>query len=156
MAAKSAAIREQLAALEVYAWAGVVALFAAQASEPFLDPLLQEGSQRFCFPRVNGNTLEFYAVDHPGELVEGRWNLREPQPDTQRLISLEQIDLLLIPGLAFSPAGARLGRGGGFYDRVLASPKLRAHRVGICFQEQLFDELPLEAHDREVELVISA
>lgn len=155
LSAKSALIRQRLEALGTFADANTVALFAAQPSEPHLDPLLG-GARRFCFPRVNGQALEFYAVDHASELVEGRWNLREPHPDASRLVRPEEIDLLLVPGLAFSPTGARLGRGGGFYDRLLALPALRAHRVGVCFAEQLFEELPLEAHDREVELVVSA
>ena len=62
---------------------------------------------------------------------------------------------MLVPGLAFARDGARLGRGGGFYDRLLAGPQLRARRVGVCFEVQIVEAMPLEEHDQRVDEVLT-
>jgi 5-formyltetrahydrofolate cyclo-ligase len=64
-------------------------------------------------------------------------------------------DLVLVPGLAFSRAGHRLGRGGGFYDRLLAGRARGAVKIGVCFSLQLHDEVPTEKHDVVLDVVIS-
>lgn len=151
---KSAQLRRQLLAHPLYNAARTVALFAALPTEPQLEPL-HDGSKHLCFPRVEGEHLQFYCVD-PSSLVNGKWNVREPLPEQKHLTGLDELDLILVPGMAFSPEGARLGRGGGYYDRLLSSPLLRARRIGICFDLQIFQQLPCEAHDREVDEIIYA
>ena len=64
-------------------------------------------------------------------------------------------DLVLVPGLAFSRAGHRLGRGGGFYDRFLTGRARNARKLGICFASQLLDRIPTEEHDAVLDAVIS-
>jgi 5-formyltetrahydrofolate cyclo-ligase len=66
-----------------------------------------------------------------------------------------QPDLILVPGLAFSPDGHRLGRGGGFFDRFLSGRGSGAYKLGVCFAFQLLDELPTESHDVTVDAVIT-
>ena len=64
-------------------------------------------------------------------------------------------DFILVPGLVFTRAGRRLGRGGGFYDRLLAGRARGACKLGVCFALQLRDRIPHEPHDAVVDLVIS-
>lgn len=64
-------------------------------------------------------------------------------------------DLILVPGLAYSKHGHRLGRGGGFYDRLLAGRAKQALKMGVCFDLQLLEKLPQEQHDASVDIVIS-
>ena len=85
----------------------------------------------------------------------GRWNLMEPDPEHCTVVAPAEIDLLLVPGLAFSRAGGRLGRGGGFYDRFLSEVHPRAVKLGVCFHVQLFPELPLEAHDCAMDQIVT-
>jgi 5-formyltetrahydrofolate cyclo-ligase len=68
---------------------------------------------------------------------------------------LESIDAVIVPGVAFDPQGRRLGYGGGFYDRLL--PRLRDDclRVGVAYDEQLVDELPVAEHDAHVHAVVT-
>jgi len=66
------------------------------------------------------------------------------------------VDVIVVPGLGFTLTGARLGRGGGWYDRFLTRVRPDAFKVGVCFAEQLLDELPLEAHDVWMDVVLSA
>ena len=65
----------------------------------------------------------------------------------------EAIDLLIVPGMAFTREGARLGRGKGYYDRYLAQSALHACCIGVCFAHQLVADLPVEPHDRSMEVV---
>ena len=71
----------------------------------------------------------------------------EPDPAT--------IDLVVVPGVAFTAAGHRLGQGGGWYDRFLTGLRPGVARIGVCFAECLVDELPTEAHDVTMDLVIT-
>ena len=146
------AIRRESAWLQ----ARTVALFAPQPHEPDVERLWNAIENRtFCYPRVQDVGLEFLRIDHPTALVLSRWNLREPEFLRERAVDLSAIDLLLVPGVAFTRRGDRLGRGGGFYDRVLARPELRATTIGVCFELQISEELPIESHDARVHLVIT-
>jgi 5-formyltetrahydrofolate cyclo-ligase len=80
--------------------------------------------------------------------------LREPVAGEE--VPLSHIDCLIVPGLAFTKAGARLGRGGGYYDRVLASIDSNTVTVGVCFEFQVLEALPVESHDLSVQRVLWA
>ena len=78
-----------------------------------------------------------------------RYGLRNPiQAET---VPAGEIDLVIVPGLAFDTQAKRLGRGGGFYDRFLADPALGAGRCGLAFHEQLLPEVPAESNDQSVD-----
>ena len=100
--------------------------------------------------------LRLYAVESVFDLQPARWGIREPQASPDALVLPPEVDLILVPGVAFTPAGQRCGRGGGFYDRLLASLPARACKVGVCFAEQVTEEVPREPHDVAVNVVISA
>jgi 5-formyltetrahydrofolate cyclo-ligase len=154
-AAASAEICRQIKALPEWAQARTVALYAAQACEPDLLPLLATEVKTFCFPRVSGEALEFHRCQSTDLLRPGPWKLLEPHPEDCAVIPVSEIDLLCIPGLAFTRTGGRLGRGGGFYDRYLARVRPRAVKLGICFHAQLVPALPMEIHDHEAGLVVT-
>ncbi|MEA3187604.1 MAG: 5-formyltetrahydrofolate cyclo-ligase [Chthoniobacter sp.] len=156
LALKSARICEELLRLPQWRAARAVCLFAALATEPDLAPLWKEAAGKtLVYPRVNGVELDLLAVDDPGALQTSRWQLREPIHDEAKMVASGRLDLILIPGLAFSREGARLGRGGGFYDRFLGSSEVRGDKIGVCFDAQIFPELPREPHDCAVDAVIT-
>ena len=137
--------------------AHVVGLFAATGDEPataHLHALLASRGLTLAYPRVMVDALVFAAVADLSELRPGYRGIAEPPPDAAP-VPLDQIDLLLVPGLGFAPDGARLGQGGGHYDRLLAKPGLRALTVGLCFAVQLVPNLPREPHDRPVDRVVT-
>ena len=114
----------------------------------------------FCFPRVDGDRatgerLDFYRVDTAAELLLSRWGLYEPPRDLARLVEPAHIDLVIVPGVAFTANGERLGRGRGHYDRFLASLSQHAATIGICFTNRLLPSLPTEPHDRRIDQVIA-
>lgn len=133
-----------------------VAVFAARPGEVDLLSLLDLLPDReWYFPLVHeGRRLSFHRVCHHGELVAGSWGIREPGPGCPELHAGE-MDLIVLPGAAFTGDGKRLGYGGGFYDTLLAGPAAGVPLAGVCFPCQLLDDLPMEAHDRRVDMVIT-
>jgi len=115
------------------------------------------GERTVCYPRVDGDDLVFIWVPDREALLESeRWNLLEPPHLDERVMPVENIDLLFVPGVAFTADGHRMGRGRGYYDRFLARPDFRATTCGVCFAEQIVPHLPMEDHDLPVNRVFSA
>lgn len=106
--------------------------------------------KRFFLPRVNGVNLDLLPYDE-NTLQEGYKHIMEPSGDDA--FSLEKIEMIVVPGVAFDRSGRRLGRGKGFYDRLLADTS--AVKIGICYEFQLVDELPAEKHDIPMDIVIT-
>ena len=102
------------------------------------------------YPKISGHHLTFHSGEN---LQPGPFNLLEPAADSPE-IPLQQIDAFICPGLAFDKHGGRLGRGRGFYDRLLAQARPGALKVGICFPEQLVPDTFSEAHDIPMDEVI--
>jgi len=157
---RSLALCRRVVASPEWSAAATVGLFAALLTEPDLAPLWEpwaggEG-KRFCYPRMEGEVIRFYSVARPSALLASRWNLLEPPPGEEALVSPGEIDLLFVPGVAFTREGHRMGWGKGYYDRYLAGAELRAVTAGICFREQIVPHLPLEAHDVPVTRVLEA
>lgn len=84
---------------------------------------------------------------------ETRYGLREPLDG--KLVPLDMIDMVVIPGLAFDRRGYRVGRGKGFYDRFLCQQDFQGVRCALCFHEQLLDRVPFEAHDVPMDLIVT-
>ena len=134
-----------------------VAIYAPLPHEVNLLPLLQEHPlHRFVFPLcMPGHQLEFRHVqDTARDMQPGAMNIPEPAPHTSA-VKPEDIDLLIVPGVAFTRQGDRMGYGGGYYDRFI--PRCtRACVLALAFEEQIYEELPTEAHDLRIPLIITA
>lgn len=132
-----------------------LALFAPTRTEPDLDLLWDLGLQTYplvTYPRSQGDALLFCPISALSELVPGRFGIREPVPGP----IVEQPDLILVPGLAFTAEGSRLGRGAGYYDRFLSTIPASTFKVGICFEFQRIAEIPQESHDVKMDAVVYA
>jgi 5-formyltetrahydrofolate cyclo-ligase len=81
--------------------------------------------------------------------------VREPDPGTWERVEPGNVDLALIPGLAFDTSGRRLGRGRGYYDRLLGDRGFRAIKAGLCPEDRLLTEIPIEPHDVLMDLIIT-
>ncbi|MDB6153892.1 MAG: 5,10-methenyltetrahydrofolate synthetase [Chthoniobacteraceae bacterium] len=155
-AAKSGLLCAALVEDPAWSKARTVAVFAPHTGEPDIERLAPHALlKKICYPRVRGNELDFFRVTDPAKLVVSRWKLREPLFDSAHAVALEEIDLILVPGVAFTRSGARLGRGGGYYDRLLGNPAVRALRIGVCFEVQIVESLPSEPHDIGVDRVLT-
>ena len=109
-----------------------------------------DGRKKFYLPRVNGVNLEILPYNE-SKLELGAFHIEEPSGNNT--VNPDEIELMIIPAVAFDRAGNRLGRGKGFYDRLLAETK--AHKIGVGYEFQLFDEIPHEDHDVPMDMVIT-
>lgn len=108
------------------------------------------GRKHFYLPRVNGVNLDILPYDE-SRLELGSFHIEEPTG--QATVSADDIELIVVPGVAYDRKGNRLGRGKGFYDRLLAST--RATKMGVGYEFQLVDEIPTEEHDIRMDFVIT-
>ena len=166
-AAHSAAITERLLQLPEYRQAGVVLGYmnfgAEFASELWIQQVLADG-KKLALPRVNRHTsqLDLYWVnDLENQLAVGLWGIREPVVERcERLATLNEVEFALLPGVAFTREGVRLGYGGGFYDKLLArqGSGRDAHRPALAaaaFALQIAEQIPQETTDVKVEWIIT-
>ncbi len=131
--------------------AACVAVYMASVQELDLAALIAELLRRgiqIAAPRWNGTDYDLAVLEslETSALREGPMHILEPQA-TARQIAPSQVDVWLIPGLAFTHAGSRLGYGGGWYDRLLANAAPAAHRIGVGYDFQVLEALPTEMHD---------
>ena len=127
-------------------------VFAPLSHEPRWDVCFGDVGMKFAYPAslVPGE-MDFFLCAR-GQLSESRgFGVKIPCPPTDR--PKVQPQALLVPALAYSFCGGRLGQGGGYYDRVLST--YGGVRVGVCFDEQLSDHLPLNDHDQGVQVVVT-
>lgn len=128
-------------------------LFAPTPTEPDLDLLWDLGLLEYhlvSYPRCEGDVLSFRPILALSELVRERFGIRAPAPGPR----LEQLDLIVVPGLAFTDQGVRLGRGAGFYDRFLFTIPATTVKIGVCFESQRISEIPHEFHDVKMDAVV--
>lgn len=111
----------------------------------------QELGKRIAIPLVRGDELIPMEYD-PAKLTAGYRGIIEPA-DGAKVIAPEDIDLALVPGVAFTREGFRLGRGKGFYDRLL--PKLKCPKLGVCFPFRIVPQLPVDPWDIQLDKVIT-
>lgn len=107
-------------------------------------------AKHFFLPRVNGVNLEILPYDR-STLHMGAFHIEEPQGT--ETVSVDTMDLIIVPGVGYDAVGHRVGRGKGYYDRLLASS--RATRIGVAYDFQLFDQIDIEKHDVGVDIVIT-
>lgn len=118
----------------------------------FLSKLL--ASKRISLPVIKGDKLVIKPFKGISDMkAEPKFGILEPQG--VEINNLQDIDLVIVPGLGFDQNGGRLGRGKAYYDRLL--PRLpNATTIGVCFTEQLVEAVPMDVHDKPLEKVIFA
>lgn len=139
-------------------WNGahLVAAFLPLPAEPQIAPLWEDDRTRaFCFPRLWDRRVELIRIDDPELLRRSNWKLEGAEVSAAPLVDPRDVQLFLVPGLAFAADGARLGRGGGFYDRLLALRSEASTALGLCFHLQLVPALATEPHDQRMDGVIT-
>lgn len=128
---------------------GTVTAYLGMDDEVDVTPLFARlPGWRWVLPRVEApRTLSFRDRDVPREVH--RFGMSQPA-DIGPVVPIREIDVFLVPGLAFDTRGGRLGRGGGFYDGVLAQKRTDAVAIGVTTARQVVDEVPMDDHDRRV------
>ncbi|VGO12743.1 5-formyltetrahydrofolate cyclo-ligase [Pontiella desulfatans] len=152
----SGRIVECILSLEAFRVAESVAFYKAIGGEVILEPLFSECwklRKRTCIPTFNPDLkiYEMAEITAATHFESGHYGIHEPIG--VELVSVEEIDLMVVPGVAFDPKGNRLGRGGGYYDRLLDG--FPGISVAVAFDFQVFDEIPHTAHDIPVNFVVT-
>jgi len=139
---------------------GVTTMLTYAALPAELDPALaidalRARGVRIAYPRIEApGLLGLHLVDDEGALVLGPLSIRQPAQDMPR-VGHDEIDAVIIPGVAFDARGARLGYGGGYYDRLLPVVRPECTRIGVAFDEQILPIIPAEEHDEHVDIVVT-
>ena len=153
-------ISRRILALDTWKQARTVLAYLSFGSEYITDGLIADAKdlgKQLVLPRVDpgSRALILHAVrDTVSEVQAGVWGIREPRPE-QPMVPSGQIDFVLVPGVAFTPACARLGYGGGFYDRLIAGFGQRPPLVAAAFALQMRDRLPQSSHDKGIDLIVT-
>jgi 5-formyltetrahydrofolate cyclo-ligase len=155
-------VAARIVQLEAYRTAitvlGYMNFGAEFAADIFVQQALDDGKQ-VLLPKVNRDTgqLDVYRVnDLTQDVAPGRWDIREPISERcEKVADLTAVDFIVLPGVAFGTDGARLGYGGGFYDKLLARMPHQPTLVAAGFALQVVADIPQEATDRKVEWLIT-
>ena len=159
----SLVICQVAANLPAFRMSRCVALFAPLPSEPDVHPLIEEAwaeGKRVVLPLMikHGTMpeLDWHEVTNWDDvIVPGPFGLREPEPLRCRRVPIAELDCVFVPGMAFDGAGARLGRGGGYYDSFLAKAPKTLPCIGLFFGVQKVERVPREPHDQALPSVIT-
>jgi len=115
--------------------------------------------KRVVVPYCVAQHLELFCLNSFSDLVPGTLGILEPKPELreedQRRARVQELDLLVIPGLAFDRQGGRLGYGKGYFDRLLLAARVDALLAAVAFECQLFDSVPMQPYDVRVDAVIT-
>ncbi len=150
-------IAQRLAGLEAYRTAATILAYMNFGAEftatLFVQQALHDGKQ-VLLPKVNRETkqLDVYRVTNLArDVAPGIWDIPEPLAERcPKVTELSAIEFILLPGVAFGRDGARLGYGGGFYDKLLARLPHQPVLVAAAFAMQVVEHIPQEATDRKV------
>lgn len=94
-------------------------------------------------------------LDYPADLAPGAYGILEPHPDCLRPVNPLELDIVIIPGVAFDKSGNRLGYGGGYYDRFLMRTRKDCIRLALAFEFQIQADLPADRHDVPVHIIVT-
>lgn len=152
---KSYSIREKLFSLECVKKANAVCIFLSAFNEPDTITIVKRLWDRKCkvivpVSDMETNTLLLSYIDSAEDLHKGAYGILEPA--VVKKID-DKIDVIIVPGLAFDRKGGRIGFGKGYYDRLLKNEK--AVKIGLCYDFQLFGDIPKEAHDVSMNYIIT-
>lgn len=151
--AASAALCRNVEADPHFDEAHTILMYYPLPDEADVRSLLRSHPQKqFLLPVVVGTDLELRRYEGEASLAPGAFGILEPTGPA--FDQLDAIDLVIVPGIAFTPTGQRLGRGRGYYDRLL--PRLRnAYKMGVCWPCQMVTDIPTEPHDMPMDCVIT-
>jgi len=154
---KSKEIKERLFGLAGFKDAETVLFYVSYNGEVFTHDMILESfyKKNIIVPVSNkeDSTLILSRLKSWDELSIGSYRILEPRIEKIRKTNIEDIDLIIVPGVAFDIKGNRMGHGKGYYDRLLENTK--AKTVGLAFEFQIVEKIPTDKHDRPVDMIIT-
>jgi len=156
---KNRLIRERLLSLAEFKNASVIFFFASFRTEVDTTELIKTSlstGKRVVLPKVKKDTQELllYEITDFGQLSPGYMGIPEPHVH-ERQMSINDVELVIIPGAGFDISGSRIGYGGGYYDRLLAGLQKPVPVIAPAYEEQVVDVIPSEPHDIKVQIIVT-
>jgi 5-formyltetrahydrofolate cyclo-ligase len=155
-------ICQKLVELPAYKAAKVVMYYVDVRSEVRTRHYLPQAlthDKKIVVPYCVEDELELFDLKSMDELAIGMYRILEPKPELRGLpekkVDVRDLDLIIVPGVAFDRDGGRMGHGFGYYDKLLQNARPDTPLVALAFECQLFDEIPTEAHDVFMDLLIT-
>lgn len=155
-------IHQRLTARSEYGDAKTILTYVATASEVATEPLVTMSwdlGKRVVVPLCHGNELELFEITGWDDLAPRTLGILEPRMEIRqradRRVTIDQVDLVVVPGVAFDKRGGRIGHGRGYYDRLLARAGTGTVLAALAFQCQLFAKVPMLSRDVFMDLVIT-
>lgn len=158
---KSGRILKRLLQLDEYRRAGTLMIYLDFRKEVQTGELIKhsmEHGKKVVVPVTdmkNRRLIPSLLIDYPEDLAPGAWGILEPDPGCIRPLNPQEIDLVVVPGVAFDEKGNRLGYGGGFYDRFLPQTRPGSFFAATVFEIQILPQLHPEPHDCPVHCLIT-
>jgi 5-formyltetrahydrofolate cyclo-ligase len=158
---RSQDVQRRLSSLPIYKRAKVIMAYYPLRGEVDILGMIKKdlGKKRFCFPVMDLERKEihpFQVKNLEGDFLRGPFGVMQPDTKITKKLDPGEIDLIIVPGLAFDREKNRLGRGAGFYDRFLRRINPPITKVGIAFAFQIFNNLPIHpSADEKVDMVVS-
>jgi 5-formyltetrahydrofolate cyclo-ligase len=148
--------------LPEYAAAGTVMFYVDVRTEVRTRETLPEAlghGKRIVVPYCVDGELELFHLENMDELAIGMYKILEPRVELRDLpakrVAVEELDVVMVPGVAFDRRGARMGHGKGYYDKLLEHARPDAPLVALAFECQLFPEIPTQAHDVFMDKIVT-
>lgn len=122
-------------------------------------PLAIDSGKRIVVPFCLDGELELFRLESMDELAEGMYEILEPREELRDLVSKRvrsnDLDVVLVPGVAFDRHGGRVGHGKGYYDKLLGNVRSDTRLIGLAFECQMVDAVPVQAHDIRMDMVVT-
>ncbi|MGI6705387.1 MAG: 5-formyltetrahydrofolate cyclo-ligase [Clostridia bacterium] len=159
---KSKIIGQKLQGMGFYKKAAIIMGYMDFRNEVMMDHILKEAKREgkrillpICVPR-DRSLLIAEVSDFERDLRPGAYGIQEPRLEHASLqIDPKEIDIIIVPGVAFDPKGCRIGYGAGYYDRFLACLSSKTLKLGLAFQEQIVSHIPADNHDIAMDIIIT-
>ena len=155
-------ITDRVTALPEYEAAHCVMWYVdvrAEARTRHALPQALESGKKVVIPYCVDGELELFHLQSMDGLETGMYKILEPREDLRgveaKRINVSELDLILVPGVAFDARGGRTGHGKGFYDKLLENAKAETPLIALAFECQMFDEIPMQDHDIFMDKVVT-
>jgi 5-formyltetrahydrofolate cyclo-ligase len=158
---KSKIIADTLINFDKYQQSENIMLYVATKKEVQTQEVIesaQKDNKKIFIPLINrgkSDLIPALIYDFKKELVLGSLGIYQPREEFYRLYSPKILDLVIVPGVAFTGQGNRLGRGGGYYDRFLTKVRENTYSVALAFEMQIVDQIPKDENDIPVDFIIT-
>ena len=141
---------------EVFNSSKVIGMYYSLKSEVDTHALIEYAldiGKIVCLPKIVKDNMKFYKIDYGTRLKKSKFGVLEPPSKKENLVTTDDIDLLIVPGVCFGKDRNRIGFGKGYYDKYISNNYINT--IGLCFSEQIVDYINCDSHDVKINKVIT-